>query len=142
MVKKYILLVEDNADDEALFCRACKKSTFDMPVVVKRDGEEALTYLRTVEDLPHVVLLDLRLPRLNGIDVLRELRRHSRTQLLPVVILSSSDEQGDIDTCYEIGANSYVCKPIETVQYQKLVEHLHGYWLTFNQSPVESLRSH
>ena len=141
--KGTILLVEDNADDEALTLRAFKKNGIANPIVVVRDGAEALDYLfarnnyqdRTPAELPAVVLLDLNLPKLGGIDVLRQIRSDERTRRLPVVVLTSSKEERDLISCYDSGANSYVKKPVDFVNFMVAVRQLGMYWLVLNQSP-------
>jgi two-component system response regulator len=142
MTDKAILLVEDNEDDEALTLRAFKKNNILNPVVVAHDGVEALDYLfgtgkyagRDVADLPQVVLLDLNLPRLGGLDVLRRIRADERTKLLAVVILTSSKEDEDIIRSYSLGANSYVRKPVDFTQFGEAVRALGLYWLLLNES--------
>jgi CheY-like chemotaxis protein len=141
---KIILLVEDNPDDEALTLRALKSSNIANEVVVARDGVEALDYLfgngayadRDTRVMPQVVLLDLKLPKLDGLDVLRRLRTDERTKSLPVVVLTSSDEERDIIDSYGLGANSYVRKPVAFAQFTEAVRQLGLYWLVLNQPPV------
>jgi two-component system, response regulator len=143
MTGKYILLVEDNADDEALSVRALKKNGVFNEVVVARDGVEAIEFLfgsgahagRDVHALPAVVLLDLKLPRLNGTEVLQQIRNDPRTRLLPVVILTSSIEATDLATCYGLGSNSYLRKPVDFDQFMEAVRQIGLYWLVLNQSP-------
>lgn len=138
-----ILLVEDNPDDEALTLRALKKNNIVNQVVVARDGVEALDYLfgtgkysgRDSSQLPQVVLLDLKLPKVDGLEVLRQLRADKRTKLLPVVILTSSDEEQDRFNGYDLGANSYVRKPVDFNQFIEAVRQLGLYWLVFNERP-------
>ena len=138
-----ILLVEDNPHDEALTLRALQKRNLANEIVVVRDGAEALDYLfcngshtgRDPEDLPSVVLLDLKLPKLYGLEVLRRIRSNERTKLLPVVILTSSDEQRDLIESYRGGANSYVRKPVEFDQFTEAVQQLGLYWLLMNEPP-------
>ncbi len=140
---KTILLVEDSPDDELLALRALKKGAVQNRVVVVHDGAEALDYLfatgifsgRDPEDLPEVVLLDLRLPKLDGLEVLRSLRANERTRLLPVVVLTTSDEESDIVTSYSLGANSYIQKPVDFNQFIEAVQHLGLYWLALNATP-------
>ena len=144
MDEKVILLVEDNPDDEELTLRALKQSHVVNAVIVVRDGEEALEYLfatgryadRDVRNLPQVVLLDLKLPKLGGLDVLKRVRADSRTSLLPVVILTSSSEEEDILSSYRLGANSYVRKPVEFQRFAEAVKNLGLYWVLINRSPV------
>lgn len=138
-----ILLVEDNPDDELLALRALKKTNIDNKVVVARDGEEALEYLlctgkhsdRDINVQPKVVFLDLQLPKLNGIEVLKSLRGHEKTKALPVVLLTSSDENCDIMDCYENGANSYIHKPIDFKEFTEQVRLIGQYWLGINRVP-------
>lgn len=140
---KVILLVEDNPDDELLTLRALERSHIVNEVRVVRDGAEALDYLfatgpylgRDVNALPQVVLLDLRLPRIDGLEVLRRLRADARTRLLPVVILTSSDEERDIVDSYRLGANSYIRKPVDFARFSEAVSQLGLYWLLLNQGP-------
>lgn len=140
--EKLILLVEDNPMDEELTVRALKKSNVLNPIVVVRDGAEALDYLlargahaAAPPALPQVVLLDLKLPKVNGLEVLKELRAAPRTRLLPVVILSSSNEQRDLVTSYELGANSYVRKPVDFAEFLDAAKQLGLYWLVINEGP-------
>jgi two-component system response regulator len=138
-----ILLVEDNPDDEALTLRALRAAGVRNEVVVARDGVEALDYLfgtgrhagRDIGLLPQVVLLDLKLPRLDGLEVLRRIRSDERTRLLPVVILTSSTEDRDRVEGYRLGANSYVRKPVDFGQFAEAVRQLGLYWLLLNQPP-------
>lgn len=140
---KTILLVEDNPDDEALTLRAFRKSHILNPVVVARDGVEALDYLfgtgahagRDTRDQPQVVLLDLKLPKLDGLEVLRRIRADPRTRLLPVVILTTSNEDRDILSSYELGANSYIRKPVDFEQFIEAARQLGLYWLVLNVPP-------
>jgi len=137
---KTILLVEDNPDDEALTLRAFRKSNILNPVVVARDGVEALDYLfgtgahagRDTAEQPQVVLLDLKLPRLDGLEVLRRLRADPRTRWLPVVILTTSSEDSDILSSYQLGANSYIRKPVDFEQFIEAARQLGLYWLVLN----------
>jgi len=136
MTTSFIVLVEDNADDEALTLRALKKRGIVNEIMVLRDGVEALEFLLDPNrTLPHLVLLDLKLPRLNGLEVLQQLRREARTALLPVVILTSSNEDRDLIEGYRLGANSYVRKPVDFVQFSEAVHQLGLYWLVLNQRP-------
>lgn len=140
---KTILLVEDNPDDEALTLRALKKNNVMNQVTVARDGVEALDYLfaraehanRDTRDLPTMVLLDLKLPRLDGLEVLREIRANEKTRLLPVIILTSSREQQDLVSGYSLGANSYIRKPVDFDQFLEAVKQLGLYWLVLNELP-------
>jgi CheY-like chemotaxis protein len=141
MAESAILLVEDNPDDALLTLRAFKKSNITNTIVVARDGAEALDYLfargdysdRDSEELPRVVLLDLKMPKVGGFEVLRQIRADQRTQLLPVVILTSSGENCDLDESYRLGANSYICKPVDFEQFLEAARQLGSYWLTLNQ---------
>jgi len=138
-----ILLVEDNASDEELTLRAFKKANIANKVVVTRDGSAALDYLfmrgsyanRDPREVPQVVLLDLNLPRLSGLEVLRAMRADDRTKLLPVVILTSSKEDRDLIGGYESGANSYIVKPVDFTQFAEALRQLGMYWLVLNQRP-------
>lgn len=140
---KTILLVEDNPDDEALTLRAFRKSNILNPVVVARDGVEALDYLfgtgahagRDTAEQPQVVLLDLKLPKLDGLEVLQRLRADPRTRLLPVVILTTSNEDRDILSSYQLGANSYIRKPVDFEQFIEAARQLGLYWLVLNVPP-------
>ena len=140
---KTILLVEDNADDEALTLRAFKKNNILNDVVVARDGVEALDYLfgtgahagRDTSAVPAVVLLDLKLPKLNGLDVLKRIRETPATRFLPVVILTSSKEEQDMVNGYKLGANSYIRKPVDFPQFIEAVKQLGLYWLVLNETP-------
>ena len=143
MKDKIILLVEDNPDDELLTLRALKKNGVLNEVVVARDGVEALDYLfgtgshagRDIGVMPQLILLDLKLPMIDGLEVLRRLRSDERTRLLPVVILTSSREQQDMVDGYGLGANSYVRKPVNFEQFVSAVEQLKLYWLVLNEAP-------
>ena len=147
MTDKVILLVEDNPDDELLTLRALKKNNVTNEVVVARDGVEALDYLfgtgeyagRDTDATPQLILLDLKLPKMDGLEVLRRLRADERTRLLPVVILTSSREQQDMLDGYGLGANSYVHKPINFEQFIGAVEQLKLYWLILNEAPPSAV---
>ena len=131
-----ILLVEDNADDEALAMRALRKNNIANEVIVARDGAEALDCLFGENArLPQVVLLDLKLPKIDGLEVLRRIRADERTQFLPVVILTSSNEDRDLVDGYRLGANSYIRKPVDFAQFTESVRQLGLYWLVLNQTP-------
>ena len=138
-----ILLVEDNADDELMTRRTLKRINVCNDVVVARDGAEALDYLfgtgqhegRDPRDMPQVVLLDLKLPKVDGLEVLRRIRADERTRLLPVVILTSSEEQEDVVDGYGLGANSYVRKPVDVAQFCAAVVELGMYWIVLNETP-------
>jgi len=139
--EKVILLVEDNANDEALTLRSLKKANIMNKVLVARDGAEALDYIfargthsaRDAMDLPEIVLLDLNLPKIGGLDVLRRIRTDEATKWLPVIILTSSKEERDLAAGYENGANSYVVKPVDFTQFSEAVRMLGLYWLLVNQ---------
>jgi two-component system response regulator len=143
MYQKMILLVEDNADDEALTMRALNKSKVANKIDVVRDGAEALDYLfctgvyanRDPFDLPQVILLDLKLPKVDGLEVLRRIRAEPRTRMLPVVILTSSKEDQDRVSAYTSGANSYVRKPVDFNQFVDAIGQLGLYWLVLNEAP-------
>lgn len=140
MTQKPILLVEDNPDDEALTLRAFNKNRIGNAVVVARDGVEALDYLHGTDTaapgtLPAVVLLDLKLPRIDGLEVLRRVRANPRTRLLPVVILTTSKERHDIEEGYTLGANSYIRKPVDFEKFIQAVGQLGLYWLVLNEPP-------
>ena len=136
-----ILLVEDNPDDLALTMRALKSHNMTNDVVVAQDGVQALDYLFGAEgsagpgELPAVVLLDLKLPKVNGLEVLQRIRADERTRLLPVVILTSSDEERDVIDGYRLGANSYVRKPVDFVEFTAAAKQLGLYWLLMNRAP-------
>jgi two-component system, response regulator len=140
---KVILLVEDNPDDEALTLRALKKNNIGNEVVVARDGAEALDYLfgtgtyagRDTKLLPAVTLLDLKLPKIDGLEVLQRVRADERTQLVPIVILTSSKEEQDLIKGYRLGANSYIRKPVDFSQFVDAIRQLGLYWLVINESP-------
>ena len=143
MQEKMILLVEDNPDDEALTLRALRKNNISNNLVVVRDGAEALDFLfgtgsyadRDIHNLPQIVLLDLNLPKIGGLDVLRRIRQEEHTHLLPVVILTSSKEEQDLIKGYSLGANSYVRKPVDFNQFIEAVHQLGLYWLVLNETP-------
>lgn len=133
-MSKTILLVEDNADDEELTLRALKKNNIGNDVIVARDGAEALDYLQGPRALsPQLVLLDLKLPKIDGLEVLRRLRGDERTKLLPIVVLTSSKEERDVVESYSLGANSYVRKPVDFEQFVEAVKSLGLYWLVINE---------
>lgn len=146
MAEKIILLVEDNPDDEALTLRALKQSKLANEIVITRDGTEALDFLfgtgafagRDVTNTPGVVLLDLKLPKLSGLEVLQRLRADPRTRLTPVVVLTSSSEDEDMMRSYEFGANSYVRKPVVFGKFADAVSQLGLYWMLLNQPPPRS----
>jgi two-component system response regulator len=143
MKDKNILLVEDNPDDVKLTLHALKKCSIANEVVVASDGVEALDYLfgagahagRDLSDRPAVVLLDIKLPKIDGLEVLRRMRADHRAKLLPVVVLTSSREEQDIVTSYDLGANSYIRKPVDFDQFIEAVRQLGLYWLLLNEAP-------
>ena len=143
MMDGYILLVEDNQDDEELTLIAFKKANILNEIIITRDGQEALDFLyaqgdyagRDPGDLPQVILLDLKLPKLSGLEVLERVRSDPRTRLVPVVVMTSSSEEEDILSSYRLGANSYVRKPVEFQRFADSVRQLGLYWLLINQPP-------
>jgi two-component system, response regulator len=146
MNEQVILLVEDSSNDEELTLLALKASNIANRVVVTRDGSEALDYLfgrrayagRDTKDVPQVVLLDLNLPKIGGLEVLRAIRADERTKLLPVVILTSSKEDKDLLGGYVSGANSYIVKPVDFKQFSEAVRQLGMYWVVINEPPPAS----
>lgn len=143
MENKMILIVEDNPDDEALTLRALKKNNIGNRLVVVRDGAEALDFLfctgmysdRNPRDMPQTILLDLKLPKIDGLEVLKRIRANERTSLLPVVILTSSKEDQDLLQSYRNGANSYIRKPVDFNQFLEAARQLGLYWLVLNEPP-------
>ena len=143
MNDKTILLVEDNSDDEILTLRAFKKNKIANKVIVVHDGVEALDYLlgtgayaeRDASAMPAIILLDLKLPKLDGLDVLRRLRAHERTRMLPIVVLTSSKEEQDIVDSYNLGANSFIRKPVDFEKFAEAIRQLGLYWLVLNELP-------
>ena len=143
--KQLILLVEDSPDDVELTMRALRKNRIATQVIVVRDGAEALDFLfargaysgRNPDVLPDLILLDLKLPKVDGLEVLRRVRAAPQTRLLPVVVLTLSNEEQDIAEAYRIGANSYVRKPVDFDRFNELLQHLGRYWLEFNESPMQ-----
>lgn len=141
-MKKYILLVEDNPDDEALTIRALRRNNIANEVVVARNGAEALDFLmargphadRDPGHLPEVVLLDLKLPKVSGLEVLEQVRAAEQTRLLPVVVLTTSSEEKDLVESYRLGANSFIRKPVDFDQFTEAIRNLGMYWLVLNQS--------
>ncbi len=138
-----IVIVEDNPDDEALMLRAFKQHKLTNEIVVLRDGVEAIEYLlgtgahagRDTALMPQIILLDLKLPKLNGLDVLKRLRADPRTKIVPIVVLTTSKEEGDMVASYNLGANSYVVKPVDFTKFFESVKQLGLYWLLLNQTP-------
>ena len=149
MDNKFILLVEDNPDDEALTLRALKQNRIDNSVVVVRDGAEALDYLfgkgkfaeRDLNAMPALILLDLKLPKMDGLEVLEKLRANPLTSLLPVAILTSSREEHDLIAGYKLGLNSYILKPVDFDQFTEAVRNLGRYWLAINETPPRGRRA-
>ncbi|MCA9472503.1 MAG: response regulator [Nitrospirales bacterium] len=143
--EQVILLVEDHPDDEELTMRALAKNNIMNEVVVARDGVQALEYLfgtgayagRDLSQMPQIILLDLKLPKIDGLEVLRRLRADDRTKFLPVVVLTSSKEEHDVVKSYQLGANSYVRKPVDFQEFTKAVQQLGLYWLILNESAAE-----
>jgi CheY-like chemotaxis protein len=141
---KTILLVEDNPDDEALAIRALQRYHISNQIIVAHDGVEALDYLfgtgtyagRDISVKPTVILLDLKLPRIDGLEVLRRLRDDDRTRLLPVVILTTSNEEQDMLSSYSLGCNSYIRKPVDFIQFSEAIRQLGMYWLLMNELPT------
>ena len=145
MKSKIILLVEDNPSDIGLTKRALDKSHIANELVVAEDGQEALDYVfgagayagRDVTQLPALVLLDLKLPRVGGLEVLRRIRADERTRRLPVVILTTSQEEQDVAASYDLGVNSYIRKPVDFNQFAQAIQHLGLYWLVLNEAPPQ-----
>ncbi|MDH5257326.1 MAG: response regulator [Gammaproteobacteria bacterium] len=133
---KTILLVEDNKNDELLAIRALKKTNVNSHISIARDGVEAINFIfnSDTEKLPELILLDLNLPKLNGLEVLKKIKSNSATARIPVVIMSSSVEKNDINSSYALGANSYLRKPVDFGDFTSMVDSLASYWLTLNQS--------
>jgi len=146
MTNSTILLVEDNPDDVALTLRAFRKNHLSNEIIVAQDGVEALEYLfgtgtydgRRLPIHPQLILLDLKLPRIDGLEVLKRIRTDERTELLPVVVLTSSSEQEDMVRSYQSGANSYIRKPVDFEQFMEAIQQLGLYWLVLNNTPRES----
>ena len=134
-MKRKILLVEDNPDDVALTLRALKKNNIANEVIVAKDGIEALDYLfgDNATSVPAVILLDLKLPKIDGLEVLERLRKDERTKFAPVVVLTSSKEEQDLVRSYKLGANSYIRKPVDFIQFSDAVRQLGLYWLVLNE---------
>lgn len=142
MNNKTILLVEDNPDDELLTIRALKQNSIGNEIVVARDGVEALDYLmgtgefegRNINDVPELILLDLKLPKINGLEVLKRLRSEPHSKYIPVVVLTSSSEEQDIISSYDLGANSFVQKPVNFDEFIQATKQLGLYWLIINRT--------
>jgi len=144
MSNKEILLVEDNPDDVELILLALKAKRIVNKVIVAKDGAEAVDYLICMgaykdrpKTNPSLILLDLQLPKITGFDILKFLRSNDKTKKIPVTIFSSSNEQKDVDRCYELGANSYIRKPVDPVEFDDAIEKLGMYWLLLNEDPSE-----
>jgi DNA-binding response OmpR family regulator len=145
-ITKNILLVEDNPDDELLTLMAFKDNNIKNEVIIARDGEEALDYLfgtgkykdRNSKLLPQIILLDLKLPKVDGLEVLKQIRSNALTKLLPVIILTSSKEDMDIINSYQLGANSYIRKPVDFEQFSEAIKQLGLYWLVLNEVPPKN----
>jgi CheY-like chemotaxis protein len=144
LIRKQILLVEDNADDELLTIRALKKNNIANDIIVARDGAEALDYLfdtdaeKKLKFLPTLIILDLNLPKIDGLEVLKRLKADTQTKLIPVVVLTSSDEQIDMLTCYGLGANSYIRKPVDFNKFIEVAANIGLYWLVMNELPKDT----
>ncbi len=146
-IAKNILLVEDNPDDELLTLMAFKDNNIKNEVIIARDGEEALDYLfgtgkykdRNSKLLPQIILLDLKLPKVDGLEVLKQIRSNALTELLPVIILTSSKEDMDIINSYQLGANSYIRKPVDFEQFSEAIKQLGLYWLVLNEVPPQNI---
>lgn len=144
MEQKNILLVEDNPDDVELAKRAFQKINMINNIVVTRDGAETLDYLygrgkfegRDTNNIPRLILLDLKMPKVHGIEVLKQIRNNERTKYIPVIILTSSQDKKDVISSYELGANSYIVKPIDFVKFLEVVQQIALYWLTLNEQPT------
>jgi two-component system response regulator len=144
MEQKNILLAEDNPDDIELARRAFQKVNVNNNIVVTHDGAETLDYLsgkgkyqdRNTENLPHIILLDLKMPKVHGLEVLKHVRENEQTKYIPVIILSSSLDNKDIIRSYELGANSYIVKPIDFLKFSEVVQQIVIYWLTLNEQPI------
>jgi two-component system, response regulator len=142
-LNKIILLAEDNPNDVFLTKRALKKSNIVNELVVTNDGVETCDYLfstgtfagRTPDDMPVVVLLDLKMPRMGGLEVLKQVRANPKTQVLPVIVLTSSKEEADIISSYKLGCNAYVCKPVDFSQFAEAIKQLGLFWLVLNEPP-------
>ncbi len=137
MSDRKILLVEDNPDDIALTTRAFRKYNLVNKIDIARDGVEAIEYLKNNQNLPSLVLLDIKLPKVDGLEVLQFIRKNESTNLLPVVILTSSKEERDLIESYKLGANSFVRKPVDFDEFMEAVKELGLYWLLLNENPYK-----
>jgi two-component system, response regulator len=143
MNNKLVLLIEDNTDDERLTLRALRRNNVMNEVVVAYDGQEALDYLfgsgsylgRDMAVMPAVVILDLKLPKLSGFEVLKQIRMREDTKSIPVIVLTSSDDEAQVEECYRLGSNSYIKKPNDPEEYSDMILQLGMYWLLLNQAP-------
>lgn len=143
MNNKLVLLIEDNTDDERLTLRALRRNNVNNEVVVAYDGQEALDYLfgsgsyagRDMAVMPAVVILDLKIPKVSGLEVLQQIRRKEDTRSIPVIVLTSSDDETQVEECYKLGANSYIKKPTDPEEYSDMILQLGMYWLLLNQAP-------
>ena len=143
LIQKTILLVEDNADDELLTLRALKKNKIANNIDVVRDGAEALDYLfgtgsfkgKDVNSLPTLIILDLKLPKVDGLEVLKRVREDNKTKRIPIVVLTSSNEEQDVFTSYNLGANSFIRKPVDFVKFVEVASQIGLYWLVLNEPP-------
>lgn len=144
-IHKTILLVEDNSDDELLTIRALKKNNISNRIDVARDGQDAVDYLFEQKDetseLPALIILDLKLPRIDGLEVLRRIRANDKTKFIPVVVLTSSNEEDDIIKSYGLGANSFIRKPVDFLKFVEVASNIGIYWLMFNESPQKSFNN-
>ena len=145
MDNRLIMLVEDNPDDIELTWRAFEQNNITSEVITSRDGADALDYLLNQGEhansekntLPRLILLDLKLPKIDGLEVLRQIRGNERTKLVPVIVLTSSNEKRDIEKSYTLGANSYIRKPVDFLEFTETVRQLGNYWLTLNEAPPQ-----
>lgn len=139
----YILLIEDSEQDEILTIRALQKNKVKNEIIVARDGAEAIDYLFNsqhesyLEHLPQLILLDLKIPKIDGLEVLKEIRNNPRTKIVPVVVLTTSKEEQDVISSYQLGANSYVRKPVDFQEFSEVVKNLGTYWLLVNEQVME-----
>lgn len=147
LINKTILLVEDNPDDELLTIRALKKNEVAQNIVVARDGIEALDYVFNKgkyqyvnsDNLPSLIILDIQLPKMDGFEVLKQLRLHEKTRYIPVVILTTSKEGTDISECFELGANSFIRKPVDFLKFNEIITQVGRYWLDINEPVWEKV---